>query len=79
MNGFPVLQGDDAQHAPGQLRDSAPISDATVRLNFPPQRAGEDAFTPFASNVRPLAQHLLFEGARRLHDSTYYEPLALTS
>ncbi len=68
MNRLAVLQRHDAEDAPSELGNDPPVPYPTVRLNFLPERAGDDPFAPLTLDVGPLAQDLLLEIARRPHE-----------
>ncbi len=68
MNGFAILQRYDAEDAPTELGNDAPIAYPAIRLGLTSQRFRHDPFAPRALDVGPLAQDLLLEIARRLHE-----------
>jgi len=64
-----VFEKNDAKRPRRRLAghdDFAPTPDATVLLNFAPERVGGNRLTPVSLDMRPFPQHLLLEVSRRL-------------
>jgi len=72
VNGFPILHRYHPERSPSQFRNDAPMAYPAIRLGLTPQRFRHDPFAPRALDVRALAEHLLFEVSRGLHDRDNY-------
>ena len=71
MHCFTVVERHHPKDMLAELRHSSPKSNASVWLDFSPERVGEDPFAPFRANVGALLEHHALEVPCRLEHFSF--------